>query len=268
MIGLSSYAFQWRSSAESAQPIDLFDMIAETAELGVNVFQICDQPAIEEMSDLELATLLQHAQSHGVRLELGTRGIGASHLSRYLELAKRLEVTFVRSMLHVPDHRPGNDEARELLRRAMSAYEEQAVSLGLETYEQVATADLVAIVEAVNSPSLGICLDPANTVARLEMPGAVISACASRVNNVHVKDFVFTRADGWAGFSLVGCALGAGLLPYDDMIAAVDPDERGINLIVEHWVPRAETIEKTCSTEREWTRHNVEFMRARARSRE
>ena len=161
------------------------------------------------------------------------------------------------------DHRPAPAEAVESLMRTTAAFAEKGVTLGLETYEQVATADLVAIVDAVDSPFLGICLDPANTVARLEMPDTVIAACAPRTANVHVKDFTFTRAEGWVGFSLVGCPLGSGLLPYDAMIAAVAPEERGVNLIVEHWVPPADTIEDTCRIEREWTRHSVEFMRSR-----
>jgi hypothetical protein len=77
---------------------------------------------------------------------------------------------------------------------------------------------------------------------------------------VHVKDFMFTRQAGWVGFSLVGCPLGTGLLDYDAMVAAVRPDERGINQIVEHWLPRASTMALTCRTEQEWTRHSAEFL--------
>ena len=73
---------------------------------------------------------------------------------------------------------------------------------------------------------------------------------------------MFTRAEGWVGFSLVGCALGTGLLPYAEMIAAVAPEERDVNLIVEHWVRPADNIEETCRIEREWTRHSVDFIRA------
>lgn len=262
MIGLSSYAFQWRSAEDTPQKIDLHGMIDETAELGVETFQICDQPAIETMSEEALAGLLAHANSRNVGLELGTRGISQTHLARYLALADQLGVSFVRSMLHVPEHRPNADEAVDLLRDIMPKYAAQGVTLGLETYEQVGTAELVAIVDAVDTPYLGICLDPANTVARLEMPQDVISQTASRVVNVHVKDFHFTRAEGWVGFSLVGCPLGAGLLPYEEMIERVDPIENDVNLIVEHWVPPSTTIEETCRLEREWTKHSVEYMRS------
>ena len=87
-IGLSSYAFLWRSSKDSPRRIDIFEMLDETAELGVGVFQICDEPGIEAMPDEELARLAAHAAARQVRLELGTRGISPPHLLRYLDLAE------------------------------------------------------------------------------------------------------------------------------------------------------------------------------------
>nr|BFF24635.1 hypothetical protein GCM10025732_26000 [Glycomyces mayteni] len=45
------------------------------------------------------------------------------------------------------------------------------MTLALETYEQVATEKLVELVSAAGSPNIGVCLDPANVVARLEHPG-------------------------------------------------------------------------------------------------
>ena len=77
------------------------------------------------------------------------------------------------------------------------------------------SAQLVRIIEAVGSPALGVCLDPANCVAALELPRDVVTTAAPHVKNWHVKDFAFTRQAGWVGFNLVGCPLGEGLLDYD-----------------------------------------------------
>ena len=70
------------------------------------------------------------------------------------------------------------------------------MTIGLETYEQVSTDDLIQVVEGVGSPFLGVCLDPANSVARLELPVDVIDRTAPFVVNMHVKDFTFTRQAG------------------------------------------------------------------------
>jgi L-ribulose-5-phosphate 3-epimerase UlaE len=103
-------------------------------------------------------------------------------------------------------------------------------------------------------------------VARLEMPTYVIGAVAPNVVNMHVKDFTFTRQAGWVGFSLIGCPLGTGLLDYDAMARAVRPAERGINQIVEHWLPRASTMEETCRLEQDWTEHSARFLIGRSAS--
>ena len=82
------------------------------------------------------------------------------------------------------------------------------------------------MVEACGNRHLGICLDPANNVAALENPVAVIDRCAPYVVNLHVKDFAFTRRGGWVGFTLEGTELGTGLLDYNGMIAKIDPKAR------------------------------------------
>jgi 3-oxoisoapionate decarboxylase len=260
--GLSTYAFFWQWHPSAARPMSLAAMVEATAEQGVGRFQICDYPAIEGWDAAQLDALRQHAADRDVALELGTRGIGPVHLQRYLHLAERLGVTLVRSMLNVGDHRPGRDEAVDLLRAAAPRYERAGVTLALETYEQVPVATLVDVVEAVASPAVGICLDPANCVAALELPLDTVRRTAPHVKNLHVKDFHFTRQDGWVGFSLVGCPLGEGLLPYAEMVALVDPDARGISRIIEHWLPWQGDSATTIALEQRWTEHNLSYLRS------
>ncbi len=255
--GLSTYAFFWRLSRHAPRPLTVEEMLEQTRELGGEVFQICDYPLIETFDDARLSRVRALAEDAGIALELGTRGVRPDHLRRYLDLASRLGATFVRSMLNTADHRPTVTEATGLLAEVVPAYAGRGVTLGLETYEQVATEDLLAVLRAVDSPHLGVCLDPGNSVARLESPADVIDATAPYVVNIHVKDFSFTRRDGWVGFTFAGCPLGEGLLDYDHLIRAVRPDERGVNQIVEHWLPWQGDYEKTAHTEDRWTRHSL-----------
>ncbi len=46
-IGLSTYAFFWQWHPTAVRPLDLAAMITKTAGWGVELFQICDYPAIE-----------------------------------------------------------------------------------------------------------------------------------------------------------------------------------------------------------------------------
>lgn len=262
-IGLSTYAFFWRSSDGGDRPLSLTEMLEETRGLGASVFQICDYPAIESMSPAGLRGLRERAADLGITLELGTRGVSLAHLERYRELAAVLDVRFVRTMLHTASHKPAPAEAVELLRQAVPRYRDQGVTLGLETYEQVPTRDLLDVVRGVDSPYLGVCLDPGNCVARLEMPAYVIGEVAPHVVNMHVKDFTFTRQEGWVGFSLIGCPLGTGLLDYDAMVRAVRPRARRINQIVEHWLPWQDSEDETIRLENQWTQQSLDFLRSK-----
>ena len=263
-IGLSTYAFFWRWSAAGTSSLSLHEMLRATSELDVRLLQICDYPAIQSMSAAQLRQVRSQAEDLGMSLELGTRGTTSDHLEHYLEIAKAVGASFVRTMLMALDAEPGRDQQVQSLRSVLPAYADQGVTLGLETYEQVSIDDLVAVVEAVGTPGLGICLDPGNCVARLEYPDRVIQRAAPHVVNMHIKDFRFVRQAGLVGFSLIGCPLGTGLLDYDLMISTVQPEARGINQIVEQWVPPAASIEETCRVEDEWARHSVSFLKERS----
>ena len=262
MIGLSTYAFFWQISDRAPEPLGVEELFSRTRELGAQVFQICDYPPLQTYSDARLGDLKKSAEDLGITLELGTKGIRPEHLANYLRMADLLGAKVIRGMVNAPDHRPTLSEAEALLRASMPAYEASGVSLALETYEQLSSTDLVALVESVGSRRLGICLDPANCVANLEHPVAVIDRCAPYVANLHVKDFAFTRRGGWVGFTLEGVELGKGLLPYDYMIEKVDPEARGINQVVEHWLTWQEDYATTARLENAWNAHNLARMRS------
>ncbi|MCA6983837.1 sugar phosphate isomerase/epimerase family protein [Pectobacterium brasiliense] len=262
-IGLSTYAFFWRASSRVPNPLGLEAMLEQTAESGTGVFQICDYAAVEALSSAELEKLRQRAVDLGIQLELGTRGLATDHLTRYLTMARALDVRFIRTMFNTATHKPTQDEALALLRRVLPEFEQHNIQLGLETYEQVRTRDVLAVVDAIDSPALGICLDPGNCVAALEYPREVIELTASRVVNLHIKDFAFARQEGWVGFTYSGCLLGTGLLDYDALHQIVRPNERNINQIVEHWLPWQANAEETCRLEDTWTRHSLNYLYTR-----
>jgi len=261
-MGLSTYAFFWRGSDRVAEPMSLEAMLEETAALGGDVFQICDYPTIEAFDEARLEQLRTRAERLGIRLELGTKGLASDHLERYLEIAERLGVSLLRSMLYAGDDRPTTEEAIRRLEAILPRLCRQSVTLALETYEQVAVDELRRVIDHIDDPHIGICLDPANCVAALESPESVIARTFERVVNLHIKDFHFTRAAGWVGFQLIGCPLGEGQLPFEAMMRRVDPASRGISQVIEHWLPWQTDAATTCRLESEWTRHNLHFLRS------
>lgn len=262
MIGLGTYAFFWQHSERVDRPLSLIDAFERTRERDVELFQICDYAPLLTMSDAELREAALAARRLGLRIELGTKGVATEHLLSFLQLAERFDAELVRGMVYAPDFRPTLDEATALLEHAMPAYEAAGVTLALETYEQVATGELVHLIERVGSDRLGICLDPANVVAGLELPKDAVERCAALTRNIHAKDFAFARQEGWVGFTYSGAPMGQGLHDYPHLLAAVRPAERGINEIVEHWLPWQGDPETTVQTEIAWTSTALDYLRS------
>ncbi|SEE70896.1 sugar phosphate isomerase/epimerase family protein [Ruania alba] len=262
MIGLGTYAFFWQLSDRNPRPMTLPEAFQATCDLGVGLHQICDYAPLEQMDDAELADSAAAAKDLGLVIELGTKGIEPGHLTRFLEIAARFDATLIRSMIYGPDSRPKLEEAHQWLTKTMPAFEAAGVTLALETYEQLPTADLVTLVEDVGSENLGICLDPGNVVARLENPQTCVEQVADLTCAVHVKDYAFARQPGWVGFTYSGAPMGAGLHDYPHLLRTVRPRERGINEVVEHWLPWQDDPETTIRTEREWTRTAVDYLRS------
>ncbi|MBA8991599.1 sugar phosphate isomerase/epimerase [Curtobacterium pusillum] len=276
LLGLSTYAYFWRMSDRVPSPMSLDDALRDAAaHHGVDLFQICDHLPLDTASDERLAEIRALADELGLTLEIGTRGTAPGHLARYLHIAEHLGVTLVRSMWSAGDDLPDAAETEERLRAALPAYERAGVTVALETYEVVASTALVDVVARIGSPALGICLDPANTVANLEHPADVVARCAPYTRNWHVKDSGFTRSPGWVGFQYTGVRTGTGILDYDAVRAAIDPAARGINRVIEFWLPWQDgsagaqpqgdetPAQTTTRVEAEWTEHTIEYIRSK-----
>jgi sugar phosphate isomerase/epimerase len=261
LIGLGTYAYFWQLSDRMPQPLTLGQALEQTAAHGVGMFQICDYPRILTFSPGELHDLRRRADDLGLRLELGTRGTGTDHLTTFLRLAGVLGAGVVRTMLNPVGDESTLGESERRLRRVLPDYDRAGVTLALETYERVPVRDLVRLVETVGSDRLGICLDPGNGVAALDLPRDTVDLCAPYVADVHVKDFAFTRSEGWVGFQYTGAPLGTGLLDYAHMARAVGPRRRGLSQIVEHWLPWQGDPAATAAEEQRWTEVALEYLR-------
>jgi sugar phosphate isomerase/epimerase len=262
MIGLGTYAFFWQHSDRVEQPLGLIDVLERTRDLDVDLFQVCDWAPLLTLSDAELREAATAARRLGLTVELGTKGVAPEHLRAFLRLAEVFDAELVRSMVYAPGFRPTLDEAAAMLDEVLPEFEAAGVALALETYEQVPTAELVGLIERVGSDRLGICLDPANVVAGLELPKDAVERCAPLTRNIHAKDFAFARQDGWVGFTYSGAPMGEGLHDYPHLLDTVRPDQRGVNQIVEHWLPWQGDPDTTVRTEQAWTSTALDYLRS------
>ncbi|MBS4208119.1 sugar phosphate isomerase/epimerase [Bacillus sp. FJAT-50079] len=261
--GLSTYAFFWKFNSlekDSESLLSLAEMIEETKRLGGEVFQICDYPILEEMSEEELINVKTLAHRLGIEIELGTRGVHPKHLRKYLDYCKLFEAKVLRTMINDKQYTPSIEQAVAWIEEVLPLYVEAEVSIALENYEQVQTDDLLTLVQRFDHQNIGICLDPANSVAALEMPKDVIKKLAPYVISLHVKDFVFTRKEGWIGFSYIGCPLGEGQLDLEFLLQSLRQAGRSPNAIIELWLPFTKTREQTNRLENEWIIKSMAYL--------
>lgn len=263
-IGIGTYSLFWELPERNPKPLSIAGMIDRASNLGCEVFQICDDPRVAELGTTELTELRERAEILGIDLELGTRAIDRDHLSRYIDIAETLGARTLRSMIQTQEIEGGAQAAVAELRATLPRLEAAGITLALETYEQMPTRTLLEVIAELDSPLVGVCLDPANCVSALEHPRDVVEACADRTVNLHVKDFAFARQEGWVGFTYSGAPLGEGLLDLDHELAAVytgRPPGRSPSAIVEHWLPWQGDLETTVATERAWTERTLTALR-------
>jgi len=259
-IGLSSYTWPWavgREGHEPENPLDTLALLEKTKGYGISVLQIADNPALHLMTENELEEIKRTADSNKITIEVGTRGIEPSHLMKYLNIAKKLHSSIVRSITHKVDH-----DAVSYIREVLPEYEKAGVSLALENHDEHRTGKLAAFINRIGSPSVGVCLDTVNSFAALEAPEQVVRNLASYTLNLHVKDFEVVRFGSELGFSIVGRPAGEGRLDVEWTVGYLRDKGRSPNLILELWTPFTESIDKTIALEDEWARKSLDYLKS------
>jgi sugar phosphate isomerase/epimerase len=179
--------------------------LLERAEvLGVRVVQFADNLALHRLADTDLAALRRSAERRRIDVEIGTCGIDSVNLDSYLRLAEFFRSPIVRVVLDTPNHRPTPDEVVATLRRALPAFERAGVCLAIENHDRLPSTTLAAILDRLDSPCAGICLDTANSLGCLEGLETVLEVLGPRAVNLHIKDFEIVRPPHQKGFIIEG----------------------------------------------------------------
>ena len=149
MIGLSTYGYSWRMADSAERPMTVLELVGETERFGLSLLQICDYPRLETFSDAELDEVKRAGDAAGIAFELGTRGVDRPKLMTYLELASRLDATYLRTMLGDIDSVEARDKAIAALEESMPDFVDRGITIAIETHELVATSDLRFVIAAL-----------------------------------------------------------------------------------------------------------------------
>jgi 3-oxoisoapionate decarboxylase len=263
-VGISSWTFPWAIGVPGyplpRRPLAVIGLLDRAKDLGVAVVQLADNLPLHNLNAPELEAIRVKAMQCGITIELGTRGVEPLHLLKYLEIAKILNASLLRTLPESIDPDPKLDLVERKLREVLPQFVENKVSIALENYEGHSVTNLRALMKRIGSPFVGVCLDTVNSRGALEAYARVVSDLAPYVISLHIKDFEIRRVDSMMGFLIAGCPAGEGRLDVDWIVKKVRKHGKNPNMIIELWTPFCETIERTTSIEEEWANRSVRFL--------
>jgi len=263
-IGIGSWTYPWAVGTvrdrRPKQPMSPSGLIRQAAELGVKVVQIADNLPLDELTIAELKDLRKLSQDHGVDLQVGTRGVDRSHLLKYLEIALQLEARLIRTMESRQGLPAAISEIEKNVSLVLPEFIQAGVSIALENYEAYSTSDLAHLINTINNPKLGICLDVVNSLGALESTDQILDNLASLTINLHLKDFTIQRLDHLMGFVLLGRPVGQGRLPLEQIFKRLARFQHRPDVIVELWTPFTKTLEETLALERAWATESLYYL--------
>jgi sugar phosphate isomerase/epimerase len=208
-----------------------------------------------------LDRLAQRAVDLGMAIEVGTRGIAPDHLRTYLELAVCFRSPIVRVVVDTADCHPSEAEVVATLRALMSAFERAGVCLAVENHDRFKAQALARIIDQVDSPNVGVCLDTVNSFGALEGPEQVVRELGPWVVNLHVKDFAVHRLGHMMGFAIEGRPAGQGRLDVPWLLRTLRDLGRDPNAILELWTPPEDDLAATIAKEGRWAAESVAYLR-------
>ena len=263
-LGLGSFAYAWSIGVGErvpAEPMTAVGLVEEAARLGVRLVQIGDNLPLHTMPENDLFALQARSKALDVAIQVGARGSDPGLLRRYLDLATRLGSPLVRTVIDTATHQPTLDEVEALWRPILPAFVERGVVLAVENHDRFKARELAHLMQRLDSPAVGICLDTVNSFGALEGPEVVVPILAPWTVNLHVKDFTISRPSHNMGFVVVGCPTGQGLLDVPWLLELVRAHGRDVDAIIELWPAPEPTLEATMAVERRWAGESVRYMR-------
>lgn len=131
--------------------------------------------------------------------EDGPRAV-AKRIARFIELATSWGAPLIRVFGGDTDQ----DHAVESLRLAAREAEGTGCIIGLETHDAFSSAaPVAAVLDAIDSPTVGAVWDVAHTHRARDTPAQVVSQLRDRIVDVHIKDAVQT-GNGRSRYVLLG----------------------------------------------------------------
>ena len=262
-LGIASASFTQRMRAErrggAEKPFsDPFHFLEYCHQLGAGGVEI----AAESLHPDSRKQFRRRVESAGMYVEVAVPlPRDQSDLSSFrdsLRAAKGVGASVVRTTLLTRPRYVALDSAEELRRFAQqsrksvtlaeSALRRRRMKLAIENHRDMRIEELLSMMKQVSSEFVGVCIDPANSLALLESPAEAVEKLAPYAISVHLKDIaVKESADG---FLLSEVALGEGFLDLRAIVEDLRQARSNIRFNLE--VMTDDPVEIPCLAGRYW----------------
>ena len=248
LLGLHTYSFNLHGIGQAWDPdfhlpwprqistFQLFDRIVDLDLDGVHL----DDGVLESFEPSFLREVGAAAKERGLYLEynftldLGGRGLGVQHdLEEAIAISRAMGSDIVKMSMDMvrpkpvaasrfhPDVMAQVKDVAKILRSAAPSAKDTGIRIAVENHCDCFSEELLWLLDEVDSPQVGACIDTVNAFHVTEDPMAAVRNLAPRAYTNHFRDdrIEFKRY----GFKLTGTAVGEG-----------DMDMKGIYEIIKN----------------------------------
>ena len=286
LLGLHTYSLYLhgigQAWADFALPwprqLTTFELFDLAVDLGLDGLHL-DDGVLESLEPAYLRKVNAAAGEHGLYLEynfsmdMGGMGIGIQHdLDEAIATAKSLGADIVKVSMDLIRPRPvsGSRFHPDVLEQMKSfaarltasapAAEDAGIRIAVENHCDSFSEEILWLLDRVNHPSVGACIDTVNALMVMEDPIQAIENLAPRAFTNHFRDdrIEFRRY----GFKLTGTAVGEGDI---DMKRAYDiiknrSTMRRINIETEMDIP-LDSMEQALQMEKDTIQRSIRYCR-------
>jgi sugar phosphate isomerase/epimerase len=262
-VGLSTYSFPWAIGLRHfGAPTEAATTLLQIAHRhAINHVQFGDNLPLHLLGHEHLKKLQEAADSLGIQIEVGARGLREDHLLKYLFIANFFKSPFLRIVIDDEGYEPEVPEVINIIKKVMPQFREAGVVLAIENHDRFPAERLKSVIEQTHPQWVGICLDTANSLGANEGTAEVVRVLAPYTVNLHVKDIRIHRVRSKMGFNVEGCAAGTGMLDIPKIIGELKPFGRCRTATLELWSNAAETPQQTIAQEEAWVEQSIDYLK-------
>ena len=229
-LGLNSFSYHLHLE-DMDNPRDAFWFLRKTLELGLDGCYF-DPRHLQGWNEDLVRAIGEFCRREGLYLELGSGGFDFARIAWRLSLASQVHARLVRTFIGGERQKLPEAHREQLLKSATESFKRLAevaenleIPLAIENHEDLTSDELIAILQAVDSPYVRAVVDNGNCFAVWEDPVECVEKLSLHAAGNHLKDGKYWWDEGI--LQREGCVLGRGDARVADVypiLRKADPD--------------------------------------------